>query len=132
MGARAAAHAGVAAAARLDEPRSRYALVFAATVRTAPSPRVQRLVDVVDRRDGGRPTRPFSTRTCCAAAPWWGRPVWAARSRQQEVEDFVKLKVLLPRHRYQPKLGYRLVPVLDLLCVQSVRTELNSSGSICN
>lgn len=34
---------------------------------------------------------------------------------EEQIEDLVRLNVLLPKHRFQPSLGYRMQPILDLL-----------------
>jgi hypothetical protein len=84
---------------------------------------VQRLVEIVDRCDGGRPsvsvTREDLLRGCSIADP---SPPKRGLS-EQEVESLIKFQVLLPRHRFQPALGYRIAPVLDLLR-PSVLTKL--------
>jgi DNA polymerase III delta prime subunit len=76
---------------------------------------VRRLVETVDRCDGGRKDvtirREDLMRGCRLTDP---HPPKSGLS-EQEIDDLIKLQVLLPKHRYQPSLGYCIQPVLDLL-----------------
>jgi Cdc6-like AAA superfamily ATPase len=75
---------------------------------------VQRLINVVDRCDAGRRDRAVQRdslqRGCLPTdnAPGPGLT-------EQEIEDLIKLEVLLPMHRFQPSRGYRIQPILDLM-----------------
>ncbi|MDI1434257.1 AAA family ATPase [Polyangium sorediatum] len=98
-------------------------LVFTADPFNGADPElVRRLAEIVDRCDGGRPNatllREDLLRGCAKTDP--GK---APGMTEQEIDDLVKLQVLLPKHRFQPTLGYRMQPVLDLLR-PSVRAKL--------
>ncbi len=74
---------------------------------------IHRLVKVVDHCDGGAEVvvrREDLVQGCNA-----GQAPGAERLTDQEVDLLVKVNVLLPRHRYDPSLGYRIAPVLNLL-----------------
>jgi hypothetical protein len=75
---------------------------------------VQRLVNVVDRCDLGRRTRAILPEHLRRG----GLPTDTAPLpglTEQEIEDLIKLEVLLPVHRFQPSQGYRIQPILDLM-----------------
>lgn len=84
---------------------------------------VRRLVEIVDRCDGGRigvTVRREDLMRGCASTE--ARPPKHGLS-EQEIDYLVKLQVLLPKHRYESTLGYCIKPVLDLLR-PSVREKL--------
>ncbi len=98
-------------------------LVFAADVMNGVDEAlVHRLVEVVERCDGGRSGvvvhREDIVRGAATTHPGPVRGL-----SEQEVDDLIKLGVLLPRHRFLPTQGYRMIPVLDLLRA-SVRARL--------
>lgn len=84
---------------------------------------VRRLVEIVDRCDGGRMNvivrREDLVRGCSLTDP--SPPKQGLTD--QEIQDLVQLQILLPKHRFQPSLGYCVKPVLDLLR-PSVRDRL--------
>ena len=105
------------------DPASLARLVFAVDPLNGATPDlVRRLVETVDRCDGGRLdatiVREDLLRGCAVTDPGKARGLTA-----QEIDDLAKLHVLLPKHRFQPTLGYRMQPVLDLLR-PSVRAKL--------
>lgn len=96
------------------EPRQLARLVYAEDpMNGADEELVQRLVHVVDRCDGGRgrPVFPDSLQRGCLPTDRASGPGLS----EQEIEDLIKLEVLLPVHRFQPSRGYRIQPLLDLM-----------------
>lgn len=98
-------------------------MVFAADPMNGVEPSlIHRLVEVVERCDGGRADvvvhREDLVRGAARTFPTAVRGL-----SEQEVDDLIKLQVLLPRHRFLPTQGYRMIPVLDLLRA-SVRQTL--------
>ncbi len=81
---------------------------------------IHRLVTHVDRCDGGKPDVIVRRDDLIRGGADGG----SDRLTEQEVELLVKLDILLPKHRYEPSLGYRIAPVLDILR-PSVRKRLN-------
>lgn len=83
---------------------------------------IHRLVRIVDCCDGGLPNvavrREHLVQGGSAA-----QPMGAEHLTEQEVDLLAKLDILLPKHRYEPSLGYRIAPVLDILR-PSVRRKL--------
>lgn len=75
---------------------------------------VRRLVRVVDHCDQGS-REVVVVREDLVRGARAGAPPGPDRLTEQEVDLLVKLNILLPKHRYQPSLGYRIEPVLDLL-----------------
>jgi Cdc6-like AAA superfamily ATPase len=76
---------------------------------------VRRLVDIVDRCAPMGTLRAVSredlARGCLATDAGKG----ALGLTSDEIDDLLKLEVILPVQRFQPKAGYRVQPVLDLL-----------------
>lgn len=99
-------------------------LVFSADPFNGVEPELmQRLVDVVDRCDAGIKDRAIRRDDLERGCLVTDRVPAGSGLTPQEIEDLIKLNVLLPRHRLQPTLGFRLQPVLDLLR-PSVREKL--------
>jgi len=98
-------------------------MVFAADVMNGVEPSlIHQLVEVVERCDGGRPDVVVHREDLVRGAA--KTHVSTARGlSEQEIDDLIKLQVLLPRHRFLPTQGYRMIPVLDLLRA-SVRQTL--------
>ena len=84
---------------------------------------VHRLMEVVERCDGGRGGQALQREDLLRGCARTDAKPPAHGLTEPEVDDLIKLNVLLPRHRFQPTLGYRVIPVLDLLRA-SVRTRL--------
>jgi hypothetical protein len=91
----------------------------------ADSELIHRMVRIVDHCDGGAPEVVVlrehlvqgSTSATMGALPpnARGQPAASERLTDQEVDLLVKLSILLPKHRYEPALGYRIAPVLNIL-----------------
>ncbi len=87
----------------------------ASPVKGADPALVRRLVEIVDRCDGGRPDQVLQRadllRGCAALDP--SPP--ADKLTEQEIDLLERLRALLPRYRYDPSSGFRIEPTLDLL-----------------
>jgi hypothetical protein len=82
---------------------------------------IHRLVRIVDHCDGGREEVVLREHLLQGGAT--GAAPGVERLTEHEIDLLVKLGVLLPKHIYEPSLGYRIAPVLDLLR-PSVRRRL--------
>lgn len=75
---------------------------------------IRRLVRCVDECDGGHPEVVVRRDDLLRGGPASKDP-GPDRLTEQEVDLLLKLNVLLPKHKYEPSLGYRIAPVLDIL-----------------
>jgi hypothetical protein len=74
---------------------------------------IHRLVRIVDRCDGGLPNEVIGRENLVQGSA--GGSPGPEHLTEQEVDLLVKLDILLPKHRYEPSLGYRIAPVLNIL-----------------
>lgn len=99
-----------------NSPESLSNLVFATDPLNGVDPDlVRRLVEIVDRCDGGRRDRTVQREDLLRGGSELSPVAHSAGLTPDEIDDLIKLGVLLPKHRFQPSLGYRIQPVLDLL-----------------
>jgi predicted ATPase len=83
---------------------------------------IHRLVRIVDQCDGGRPDVAVQ-REHLLHGGLASQQIGPDRLTDQEMDLLATLGILLPKHRYEPSLGFRIAPVLDILR-PSVRDRL--------